>query len=156
MKSYTVNTDASFSRFRRRAAWAYYIKGEDWHVKASGMFPEDIEILASQYAELRTFMKAMERVNDKVPEAERSNTMIYINTDCMFVIHVLNKKKVLNINHPNNRALVAEARKLIAGYKLIPRHVKAHTGNLTTARSYVNDWCDKAVRMEMGKAVYKK
>lgn len=154
-RSYTINSDASFSRVKKRGAWAYYIKGEDFHVKSSGMFKSSTFIAGPIYAELRTFIKAIIRLNEVVPEADRKGTKLYVNCDCMFVIHVLSGVKI-RAKHPINQTLINEARRYVQGYSVIPRHVKGHTGDLSTARAYVNDWCDQAVRLEMGRALYQK
>lgn len=150
MTSYTINTDASWSWKFKRGAWAYWIKGPDFHAKASGMFDARIEIKHNTIAELLAFSKALERVNKRVPEEERKNTTLYVNTDCMYVIAVLEDRIISKKNIMLVRAVQASAR----GYKIVARHVKAHTGDLGEPRSYVNDWCDRMVRLEMGKELY--
>lgn len=146
--NYTVNTDASFSVKHKRAAYAYWIKGDDFHSKSSGMFPN--EIANSALAELLAFSKAIERLNQHVHFKERKHTQVYVNTDSIWVINALTGKT----KKSKNMALIKSVLHSASRYKLVPRHVKAHTKDLGEPRSFINDWCDKAAKGEMGKSLY--
>lgn len=58
MLSFTINTDASFSRKFRRGAGAYWIKGDDYSSRKSFMFPQQLH--SSFIAELLTFERAFQ------------------------------------------------------------------------------------------------
>lgn len=141
--SYTINSDASFSEKHRRAAWAYWIKGEGFHVKASGMFKQNMP--SSALAELLSFSQGLARVNDRVPAEQRPGTRLFVNTDCMYVIQVLKNE----VRQSKNMMIIRAIQHNCKDYEIIPRHVRAHTNNLTRPRSWVNDWCDKAAKAEM-------
>jgi hypothetical protein len=148
MISFTINTDASFSRKFRRGAGAYWIKGDnDFSVRGSFMFKQELH--SSFIAELLTFERAFQEVNKVVNPDHRGAVVLFVNTDSMFVVNVL--KGTANIKSHRNKHAVLAIQHAIKEYKVIPRHVKAHTDDLTEARSWVNDWCDRAAREEMGK-----
>lgn len=151
MKTYTINSDASFSWKHQRAAWAYWVKSDDFHAKASGMFDKNLGIRSNYVAELLAFEKGLARVNKLIPAKHRSAVRLYVNTDCTYVIDVLNQRIKKSYK---NMTLIRAVQHAAKDYQLVVRHVKAHTGDLSTARSYINDWCDKAARMEMGKEIY--
>lgn len=146
MISFTINTDASFSRKFRRGAGAYWIKGDnDFSARGSFMFKQELH--SSFIAELLTFERAFQEVNKVVHPGHRGATILFVNTDSMFVINVL--QGTAKIKSPRNRHVVLAIQHAIKDYKVIPRHVKAHTEDLTEARTWVNDWCDKAAKSEM-------
>lgn len=151
MISYTINTDASYSHKHKRGAWAYWIKGNDnFHVKKAGMFPQELH--SSFVAELLTFERALQEINAIVPPAHRGAVILYVNSDSTFVLHTVDGtiKSKSRLNQP----IIQAIQHIIKDYKIIARHVKAHTGNLEESRSWVNDWCDRAAKAEMGKELY--
>lgn len=150
MVVYTINSDASYSHKYKRGAWAYWIKNDDLNIKKSGMFEQRLH--SSFVAELLAFEKAFREIDKLVDPAHRGAVIIYVNTDSQFVIHTLDG--TAKIKSARNRALVHSIRHATKEYKVIPRHVKAHTEDLTEARSWINDWCDKAAKGEMGNNIY--
>lgn len=150
MIAYTINTDASFSHKYRRGAWAYWIRGDDCHIRKSGMFPQKLH--SSFIAELLTFEKALQEINNIVPKEYRGATILYVNSDSLFVVHTL--QGVVKSKSSKNRMVIRAVQHAVKDYKVIPRHVKAHTEDLSEARSWVNDWCDRAAKSEMGKEIY--
>lgn len=152
MISYTINTDASYSRRYRIATWAYWIKGDgNFSAKKSGAF--DRTLHSSFMAELLTFEKAFQEINKIIPYEHRGATLLFINTDSTYVIDVINGKA--KPKSTRNKPIVQAIQHAIKGYKLVPRHVKAHTGDLRESRVWVNDWCDRAAKVEMGKELEK-
>ena len=150
MVTYTINSDASFSHKYRRAAWAYWIKGDNLHIKRSGMF--DGEVHSSHYAELLAFERAFREIDNITDPEHRGATLIHVNTDSQFVVHVLDGSAV--IKSKKNLHVVKAIRHATKDYKVVPRHVKAHTNVLDEARKWVNDWCDQAAKGEMGNNIY--
>jgi len=149
MISYTINTDASFSHKYRRGAGAYWIKGDDYSSRKSFMFPQQLH--SSFIAELLTFERAFQEVNKLVPVEYRGATILFVNTDSMFVVHTL--EGTVKSKSKKNQMIIKAIQHAIKDYKVIPRHVKAHTDDLSEPRSWVNDWCDRAARSEMGKVL---
>lgn len=137
---YTINTDASFDHKTQTAAYAYWIKGDDFHVKASGVLP--VKVPSSHVAELLAFEKAIRRLDSVV--MDRKDTRIIANTDSMWTIHamtgILKKSKHLTLI----KAVRASAR----DYEFDFRHVKAHT-HTADPRHWVNDWCDRMAKLAL-------
>lgn len=150
MIAYTINTDASYSHRYKRGAWACWIRGDDYHVRKSGMFPQKLH--SSFVAELLAFEKALQEINKIVPKEYRGATILYVNTDSQFVVHTLDG--TVKSKSSKNRMLIKSIQHATKDYKVIPRHVKAHTEDLSESRSWINDWCDKAAKAEMGKEIY--
>ena len=150
MIAYTINTDASYSHRYRRGAWACWIRGDNVHIKKSGMFPQKLH--SSFIAELLAFEKALQEINKIVPKEYRGATILYVNSDSQFVIHTLDG--TVKSKSKKNRMVIKDIQHATKDYKVIARHVKAHTEDLTEARSWVNDWCDRAAKAEMGKEIY--
>jgi len=137
----TINTDASLSGDCSIAAGAWWIKSEhfDLAVKGSSLLPPAAN---SSIAELLTFEKAIDVVNAAVGDFPRDRVRIYINIDSVWVINALRgltKKSA-------HRKIAQAVQDKIKGYELDIRHVKAHTNDLSTKRSWVNDWCDHQAR----------
>jgi ribonuclease HI len=150
MISYTINTDASYSHKYKRGAWAYWIKGQDFHVKKSGMFEQKLH--SSFIAELLTFEKALQEINKVIIPEHRSAVMLYVNSDSKFVLDTV--AGTIKSKSRKNQPIIKAIQHVVGQYNVVARHVKAHTGNLEEPRSWVNDWCDRAARAEMGKAIY--
>lgn len=140
-ESYTINSDASYMAYVKRGSYAYWIKGDDgFHVKHAGVFRDHLP--NSSVAELLAFEKALQELNKKIPLERRKDVLIFVNTDCQWVIDVL-EGRVLNSKY---RILMKAVRHAARDYEIVARHVKAHTGDLTQARSWVNNWCDKQAK----------
>lgn len=150
MLVFTINTDASYSHRYRRGAWAYWIRGDNFHVRKSGMFPQELH--SSFIAELLAFEKALQEINAIVPKEYRGATRLHVNSDSTFVIHTL--EGTVRSKSSKNRMVIKAIQHAVKDYKIVPRHVKAHTEDLSEARKWINDWCDKAAKSEMGKEIY--
>lgn len=150
MISFTINTDASFSHRYKRGAYAYWIKGDNFSARDSGMFKQ--ELPSASIAELLAFEKALQVINAEIPKEYRGAVLLHVNTDCVFVIRILEGTS-LNKN-PKYKMIIKAVAHVASEYKIIARHVKAHTDDLSEARTWVNDWCDKAAKAEMGKELY--
>ena len=148
MRSFIINTDASFSMKWHKGAWAYWIKGDNGLVlKNAGMIPA--EIPNPGLAELLAFSKALGEINKLIPKQKRWETKLYINTDCTYVIHVIDG----TMKQSKYMTLIKAIRHALVGYQVRPQHVKAHTGH-RSGRSRMNHWCDKEARKIMKEEGY--
>ena len=137
----TINTDASLSGDGTIAAGAWWIKSNHFNLKVWDSALLD-HCANSSVAELRAFDRAIDIVNEAVGKFPRDRVRIYINIDSMWLIQALRglvrKSAYSHLSTP--------VVKKVEGYELDIRHVKAHTSDLSTKRSWVNDWCDAAAR----------
>lgn len=151
MISFTINTDASYSKRYKRGAWAYWIRGDNnFHVKKAGMFPQKLH--SPFIAELLTFEKALREIETVVKPEHRGACILFVNSDSLFVIHTLEGR--IKSKSGKNQPIIKAIQHAIKDYKVVPRHVKAHTNDLSESRKWINDWCDKAAKEEMGKELY--
>lgn len=154
----TINTDASFSNKYKRGAYAFWIVSDKGRILKSG--PIRNACHDSSDAEMRCIINALHVVSSD-PELNKPGNLIIINTDSMNAIHVLTGDKWAKRRYGLNKKgyihlIQAEfqkvGKKLSRDIVLSLRHVKSHTG-LGDRRSYVNEWCDKAAKEEMGKII---
>jgi ribonuclease HI len=141
----TVITDASFCPFKSVGAWAAWIRidGQPDAIKQGGILPKG-KVPDSTVAEV------MAAGNGVWLAARAGATHILLQSDCMAVIHLIDKRA----KAPRLLALWAELLGMdtLAGVQNIEaRHVKGHT-RTADARSYVNRWCDETARNHLRKA----
>lgn len=146
MYSFTINTDASHAPKVQVAAWACWIKSTHYKIQDSGLFPDPVP--NSSVAEAMAIEQALlllDMLIDSQPflRAQRDGPGIklYINTDSMWTIQALTGK----IKRSKHVAVARRVRSLAENYEIEARHVKAHTRG-ADARSWVNNWCDRAAR----------
>lgn len=144
-KYLTINTDASFHPIKKTSGYAFYIKCDDFTLKHSGVFKNNIPE-NSMEAELMCIGNAVYAVLNlkDVPKVD----CIIINTDCIPAIHRIMKKK-----HPLGikvKSLIDSLKWKCGQANIKIKHVKAHT-NKQDSRSWVNDWCDKNAKGQMSK-----
>lgn len=149
----TVNTDASYSDKYKRGTYAFWIVCNEFRMQSSGALKNPLG--RSEMAEFQCIINALHFLFS-VP-TKRQITKIFLNTDCLNVIHLVNDDKAA-INKYKlegwGKSLVNKYKKTIKAYGIITeqvefRHVKAHV-EIDSSRSYVNDWLDKAAKKEMG------
>lgn len=153
----TINTDASFSNKLKRGAYAFWIVSDKGRILKSGPIRDACH--DSSDAEMRCIINALHVVSSD-PELNKPRNMVIINTDSMNAIHIFtDDKKAKNLyglkKKEYNKAIASfhnVCKKLSRDIVISLRHVKSHTG-LGDRRSYVNEWCDKAAKEEMGKII---
>lgn len=145
----TITTDASFHYKYKIAGWAFWISTNNGSIKRSGIFKTNVANPTE--SELKCIANGIH-----VLQLSGLNvTKLIVNTDCMGGIQYHAKEKKKNSEKHRGLRNASELIKTLLDGKypeVIFRHVKAHNGQ-PDARSYVNDWCDKAAKMELRKQV---
>lgn len=151
MITYTINTDASFSPKHKRGAWAYWIKGDNnFSSRDSGAL--DGRIRSSLHAELLSFQKALQVIHQITKPEHRGAVLLFVNTDCMFVIHTLDG--TIKSKSEQNKILIQQVQNEVKEYKTSARHVKAHVYKDQDSRTWVNNWCDREAKKALWKEIY--
>jgi hypothetical protein len=140
--TFTINTDASHHPQTKVSAWACWIKSSHYLIKASGLFPEPVA--NSSIAEIMAVEQALILLDNLIHDqpflsSRTERIKLIINTDSMWTIQALNN----NVKRSKHLRIARKIRALTYCYDIETRHVKAHTTR-SDARSWVNDWCDKA------------
>ncbi len=144
----TVNTDASFSREHERGAYAFWIKSDEFKIQKSGMLKE--KIARAEIAEFQCLINALWALADE--DVLQKTKRIIVNTDCLNVIHLLQYNEaaikrwgLLKWGEGYRDKLEMTAMGRFKNATIEYRHVKAHetTG---TAKTWVNDWCDRKAK----------
>jgi len=145
----TINTDASYSKLTKQATFAFWIKTDMYTIKRSGVIKSLCD--TSTEAELKCIINAIYTISEQTGITE-----IILNTDSLNSIHILTKD-IKNIRkyrlHWGDKYLKM-VESIIKNIKIDYRHVKAHN-DTDSRRTYVNDWCDKAAKEQMGKIICK-
>lgn len=133
----TVITDASHCNMIHRAAWAAWVRvdGVPDPIKHAGMFKEPV--VKSWEAEM------LAAINGLWLAHRAGATDVLVQTDCMSVVDMLNRKT----SRSHLKRKFREALKLagVAHVKRSARHVRGHT-TVEDARSHINRWCDEQAR----------
>lgn len=140
----TITTDASYSPQFKVGAYAFWIACDQGRYMHAGPLKEKVS--RPEEAEFKCIINSLhflKGLNLKV-------TNLYINTDCLNVIHLVNndtaaiKKYHLKWGHP----LLLKYHALLSRAKfgnVTMRHVPAHVAT-ETKRQWVNDWCDRMAK----------
>lgn len=153
----TINTDASYSNKFKVGAFAFWIVCNQGKVCRAG--PLKGEIKDCHTAELMAITNALFVLSEKVKSGQIGRiTKVIINTDSLRSIQILTGDKEAyykyNLNRPYYKVVKTKfkgmKKKFFDGVVFDYRHVRAHTST-DTARSWVNDWCDKSAKEELGK-----
>ena len=141
----TVITDASFCPKAKVGAWAAWIRvdGMDKAIRGSGQLPFDATPDS-------TVAEVMAAGNGCWLAAQQGATHLLLQSDCMAVIHLVEKRAKAE----RLLALWDHLLKLpdMAGVQnIMVRHVKGH-GVVKDRRTFVNAWCDSAAYAELEKA----
>jgi hypothetical protein len=144
--SFTINTDASHHPETRVAAWACWIKSTHYKIQDAGLLPGVVP--NSSVAEIMAVEQALRLLDYLIhsepflrAQLDGEGIKLYINTDSLWTLQALNG----NVRRSKHVAIARRIRSLTEGYTIEVRHVKAHT-KIRDARSWVNDWCDKAAK----------
>lgn len=153
----TINTDASYSNKYKLAAFAFWIVSDKGKICKAGPLKEKAH--NPTHAELMAIANAVYIFCEAFKKGHFSGvSKIIINTDCLNGIYIITDD-VKNIRRYNLKSTfykksVQFIKKLIGehlpGVKIELRHVKAHKST-ETAREWVNDWCDRSAKEELGK-----
>ena len=142
----TINTDAGFYPLDKVGSYAYWIRGDGFLKKGSGIFKE--ECRSSTECEKKAIINALTVLLKSKYKAEK----IIINRDNInanagrkgddyskMMSRIIKKIKINSIpaSHKNYTGKYYEF-----------RHVKSHL-HTKTARHWVNDWCDKMCTQEL-------
>jgi len=147
----TINTDASFSKKHSRGTFAFWIICNRFKIQNSGILRKKCS--RPEIAEFRSIINAVHVLGK---QDCKGVSKIIINTDCLNVIHLINKdKKAISKYQLQSfgSMLVYRFEEVLRSAKLhkVPvemRHVKSHTG-AEDARSYVNEWCDTEAKKQI-------
>ena len=150
----TLNTDGSLDYPEQgvlvKGGWAYWISSDVGRFKLWGKCPPSDN---SMGPELAAIAKGVARIRN-CPKLNIT-TKIIVNTDCVPAINwvkSINKRRSNYKKHKGSLQNIARhhiLRMVKEGYnglhevKLEFRHVKAHTDDLSTPRSWVNNWLDE-------------
>lgn len=146
MKNITINTDAGFYPHDKVGSFAYWIVGEEFRLKGSGMLKGEIKCPTE--AETKAICNAV-YVLTKSGADLRGVSNIYINRDNIRAVHTRFGKPC----QKKLRSLLQSLKKLCREHKMPEvhyRHVKAHS-NKNDKRSYVNKWCDSECTRQLRK-----
>lgn len=138
VKCITINTDASFFHKEKIGAYAFTIVCDNFRIKRSGLLKSvnsctDAEIMAIGNA------IAFLLNSSDTPQS----TWLIINTDCRPAIDAIRQSKG-ELGCKVHKLWIKLIAKLKSNNNKF-RHVKAHTRN-DSARSHVNNWCDKEAK----------
>ena len=145
----TVNTDASFHPTHKTSGYAFWIKADDFVLRAAGEFSNK-KPANSLEAELFCIANALFTLQ-KIAPKKKPFDHIVINTDCKFAIGQIGKNKGPAAKEINKILDNIIGKRNI---KVKFKYVAAHTG-INDARSVVNEWCDAEAKKWMRKGIVK-
>ena len=132
----TINTDASFCPNTKIWGYAYWIKSDNFLYKGWWAFKNTVK--NSTDAEIKAISNALFIIWIQWHNFD----YIIINRDSIQANWKALKTEKHRLKDKLNEQFWFKKRKIEF------RHVKAHT-EITDARTYVNDWCDKKAKSEM-------
>lgn len=148
----TITTDASFSSKYKRGTYAFFITCNIGRMSQAGALRKKCN--SPTEAEIKCIINALSFVYQQKELFSKCKN-IYINTDSLNSIHIWNADNQ-SIYKYRLRGLASQLsldihklKKLFKGKTIELRHVKAHVST-DTKREWVNDFCDKAAKTEMG------
>lgn len=147
----TITTDASYSKKHNRGTYAFFITSNLGRTSQSGVLRKKCS--SPSEAEFKCIVNALVFLSQQTWFDKVKN--VYVNTDSMNAIHVWNHdlKSIKRYGITKLKKMMfsprVQVRSLYKGKKIELRHVKAHVGT-DTKREWVNDFCDKAAKTEMG------
>jgi ribonuclease HI len=138
----------------KKAGWAYWISSDLGSFKKYGRCPDCTNTMAPELAAIAKGIHFI-RTHDKLSKA----TKIIINTDCIPAINWIGsfyrEPRLSDIKHIGTLQNIARLHiieMVKEGYNGLPgvlteyRHVKAHTGDLSASRAWVNNWLDEKAK----------
>lgn len=140
-KNVTITTDISVSPDFKYASYAFWISTERGHIKKSGLIKK--ASVNTTLMEIKCITNATWYLFNKTNI--RPETLI-INTDSLGVVEIMSRK-LKPFSLKPIRVIARELKTILdlnkQQYKF--KHVKAHV-KVSSARSYVNNWCDKEAK----------
>lgn len=148
----TITTDASFSSKYKRGTYAFFITSNLGRMSRAGALRKSCR--SPSEAEIKCIINALMFVKNNKELFDKCKN-VYVNTDSLNSIHIWNGDKVAILKY-RLRDLemklvtnIKHIKKAFMGKHIELRHVKGHSG-VNDKRSYVNEFCDKAAKTEMG------
>lgn len=153
----TINTDASFSLKHQLGTYAFWIVCNEGKIAKSGVLRKKVK--RPEVAEFRCIINALYVL---ICADFKDITKVIINTDCLNVIHLAQKKEKLIKKYGLyswGQHLVLQMEIMIMKSKLRRveiefRHVKSHEST-ETARQWVNEWCDSEAKKQLRNEIIK-
>jgi len=145
----TINTDASYHSEFKVGAYAFWIVSDMGRICMSGAFKERVKNPSE--AEIQCILNAIhvfkkQRIKDIYK--------IIVNTDSLNAIHIFknDKQQIKRWGLKWGDGYREKFNKMGLSKIIEFRHVKAHK-ETSTARSWVNDWCDKSAKEQLWKKI---
>ena len=148
----TINTDASFHPKYKVGAFAFWAVSNDFKIQKAGFLRKFCKNPTDSEA------KCIVNAFKVVLSGNINITKIIVNTDSLNSIAIFenNKKHIKKYNlvfgEKHRRILDEIKRKYRKHIEIEFRHVKAHS-DVSDARSYVNEWCDKEAKFYLWKRI---
>jgi ribonuclease HI len=149
----TIFTDASFCHDTKAAGGAFWAR-DNVH-KTQGSFRIGIASQAHEAELLASCRAIVECIkHEQIGEQLRTGkARLILVIDCLFVTQALEWREVRKPRMSEELwPKLVRVKDLIkrSGFELKINHVKAHSGT-RKPRTWVNNWCDKQAKLEMGK-----
>lgn len=146
----TINTDAAYHSGLKIGGYAFWIVCNDGRFNHTGVLKSKIS--RPEEAEFQCIINAVHVLfNLKF----KNVTKIIVNTDCLNVVHLINKNKqaIKRYRLQFGQPYFSKFEKLLSVNNFDKknvelRHVKAHT-DIKDKRSWANNWCDKKSKESM-------
>ena len=148
----TINTDASFHKWHKVGAFAFWAVSDQFRIQKAGYFRDPCK--RPTECETKCIINAFK----VVLAANAQITKIIVNTDSLNSIWILenNRKLIKKYDLYFGKSLRRLFKKIVKDYDISLtiefRHVKAHSGK-DDARSYVNEWCDTNAKIYLWKRI---
>lgn len=151
----TINTDASFHPKYKLGAYAFWIVCAQGKILHSGPLKEAKD---PTDAEMRCIANALHALlKSNFTEVHK----VIINSDALYAFTRIGRSKpagspgriISNILRDLKKKYFSATQLHLSIHEF--RHVKAHSGT-ENARKWVNDWCDKTAKRELGKLIRSK
>jgi ribonuclease HI len=147
----TINTDASFNVKHQIGTFAFWIVSNEGRIQQSGVLRRTVS--RPEIAEFKCVINAVHVLGSQRWAGIKK---IIINTDCLNVIHLLNKdkKKIAKYHLASwgsnlvNQFYITLSKHHLTKAEIEFRHVQSHV-EITSSKIFVNDWCDKAAKEMM-------
>lgn len=146
----TINTDASYHKYFKVGAYAFWIKSNSFTLKKVGWFNDKCNDPTE--CEAKCIINAIHTLLSTC--SSRNVTRILVNTDSLNFMHVMKNdvKKIKKYKLGYLKKYQAQILRMLDNYKkgldIEFRHVRAHTEK-SDARSYVNEWCDEQAKLQL-------
>lgn len=117
-----------------------WIRSDRYTIKGAAAFKSQPN--SAMTAEAQALVNALTLLRTR--ETDLTNFKLIINNDCKWLHEHIRGERPMR--RPAVIVLVRQIRELLEGIDYELRHVPAHTNQLTNAKLYINDWCDRAAK----------